>query len=203
LWKETRNPASKTAVNWVTKSIRRITRKKALERWETKINSSKVKPQAIWPIEKSLLKRDGPRASTAINGATGLKFRPFEKANAIADNLEIQFTPHILCHDNHERRVEARVQDLLETVDTSPPQRKRPCDIKKLINSLKLRKPCGSDGIPNECHRHLRRRPLVHLTHLFNHCFRLSHSPNPWKEAKVITLFKPGKDSNFLKIYAR
>jgi hypothetical protein len=30
----------------------------------------------------------------------------------------------------------------------------RPCDIHKLVNSLKLRKACGLDGIPNECLRH-------------------------------------------------
>jgi hypothetical protein len=42
LWQETSDPACKTAVNWVTKSIRRITRKKALERWETKINNTEV-----------------------------------------------------------------------------------------------------------------------------------------------------------------
>jgi hypothetical protein len=59
---------------------------------------------------------------------------------------------------------------------------------------LKLRKACGIDGIPNECLRHLPRRPLVHLTHLLNHCTRLPHLPNPWKEAKIITLPKPGKD---------
>jgi hypothetical protein len=39
--------------------------------------------------------------------------------------------------------------------------------------------------------------PLVYLTHLLNHCLRLSHFPNPWKEAKVITLPKPGKDPKF------
>jgi hypothetical protein len=33
---------------------------------------------------------------------------------------------------------------------------------------------------------------LVHLTHLFNHCLWVSHFPNLWKEAKVITLPKPG-----------
>jgi hypothetical protein len=39
-----------------------------------------------------------------------------------------------------------------------------------LTNSLKLGKACGLDGVPSECLRHLRRIPLVHLTHLFNHC---------------------------------
>jgi hypothetical protein len=45
-----------------------------------------------------------------------------------------------------------------------------PCDLQKLINSLKLKKTCGIDGIPKECLRHLLRRPLVNLTHLINHC---------------------------------
>jgi hypothetical protein len=93
--------------------------------------------------------------------------------------------------------VEARVKVLLEDVDNSPPQRIRPRDLQKLINSLKLRKPCGIYGIPNECLRHLPRRSLVHLTHLFNHCFRLSHFPSPWKEAKIITLPKPGEVPKF------
>jgi hypothetical protein len=111
--------------------------------------------------------------------------------------LEIQFTPHELCDENHERRVEAKVQDLLETVDKNPSQSVRPCDVQKLINSLKLRKVCGIYGIPNEYLRHLPRRPLVHLTNLFNHFLLLSHFPNPWKDAKIITSPKPGKDPKF------
>jgi hypothetical protein len=63
--------------------------------------------------------------------------------------LENQFTHHDLCDENHERRVEARVQTLLEAVDSKPPEIIRPCDIQKLISSLKLRKSCGIDGIPN------------------------------------------------------
>jgi hypothetical protein len=69
LWRETRDPACKTAVNWVTKSIRRMTRK---------------------------------------------------KANETAACLEIQFTPHDLCDENHEGRVEATVEALLEAADNSP-----------------------------------------------------------------------------------
>jgi hypothetical protein len=135
---------------------------------------------------KSLFKRDGPRAPTAIHGVSGPKFHPSENSNSTADCLEIQFTPHDLCDENHERQVEAKVQALLETVDKSPPQRKRPCDLQKLLKSLKLRKACGIDGIPNECLRHLLSRPLVYLTHLFNHCLRLSHFPNSWKDSLKI-----------------
>jgi hypothetical protein len=70
-----------------------MTRKKALERKETKISNAEVTPQAIWPIAKSL-KRDGPRAPTAIHGASDLKFHPSEKASAIAYCLEIH---HMIC----------------------------------------------------------------------------------------------------------
>jgi hypothetical protein len=76
----------------------------ALERLETKIGNTEATPQGIWPIAKSLLKRDGPRAPTAIHGALSLKFHSFGKANAIADCLKIHFTPHNLYDDNHEGR---------------------------------------------------------------------------------------------------
>jgi hypothetical protein len=80
---------------------------------------------------------NGPRVPTAINGASGLKFYPTETANAIADCLEIQFTPHDLCDENHERRVEARVPALLDTVDDSPPQKIRPKEINKFLEIKK------------------------------------------------------------------
>jgi hypothetical protein len=114
MWQETRDPACKRPVNWATNQIKRMTRQKTLERWETKIGNCVVTPQSIWPIAKCLLKRHGPRATTAIHGPLGLQFLPLEKANAIADCLENQLTPHVLCDENHERRVEARVQALLE-----------------------------------------------------------------------------------------
>jgi hypothetical protein len=63
---------------------------------------------------------DGPKAPTAIHGILGLKYHQLQKANAIADCLENEFTTNDLCDENHERRVEARVQALLESVDNSP-----------------------------------------------------------------------------------
>jgi hypothetical protein len=92
-----------------------------LEPWETQITNTEVTLQATWRIAKSLMKRDGPKAPTAIRGPFGLTFHPLEKANAIADCLENQFTSHDLCDENHKRRVVARVQALLETIDNNPP----------------------------------------------------------------------------------
>jgi hypothetical protein len=57
--------------------------------------------------------------------------------------------------------VEARVQALLEAEDNDAPEKIRPCDLLKLISSLKLRKACGIYGVPNERLRHLPRSPLV------------------------------------------
>jgi hypothetical protein len=73
-----------------------MTRIRALERWETKIANTDVTPRAIWPIARSLMKRAGAKEPTAIHGPFGLTFYPLEKAKAIADCLENQFTPHDL-----------------------------------------------------------------------------------------------------------
>jgi hypothetical protein len=135
------------------------------------------------------------KGTNCYSWSLGLKFLPIGRANAIADCLEIQFAPHDLCDEDHERRVEARVQALLEAVDNKPLSKNTTKWLTKLNKlKLKLRKACGINSIPNECLRHFARRPLVHLTHLINNCIRLSHFPKSWKEAKVITLLKPGKD---------
>jgi hypothetical protein len=133
------------------------------------------------------MKRDGPKTPTAFHGPLEITYHPNEKANVIADCLENQFSSHDLCDENHEREVGTTVQALLASVDGTPFGKVRPCDTHKLANSLKLRKACDLDGIPNECLRHLPKRSLVYLTHLFNHCLLLYNFPKPWKEAKIIT----------------
>jgi hypothetical protein len=62
------------------------------------------------------------------------------KAKAIVDCLENRFTHHDLCDENHERRVETIVQDILQIEDIDSPEKIKPCDLKKLIEALKLKK---------------------------------------------------------------
>jgi hypothetical protein len=79
-------------VNWIAKTIRRTTRREALEPWETNVGNCEVTPQAVWPIAKLLMKRDGPKAPTALLGPLGITYHPNEKASVIADCVENQFT---------------------------------------------------------------------------------------------------------------
>jgi hypothetical protein len=69
--------------------------------------------------------------------------------------------------------VEARVQALLEADDRNPTVRIRPCDIQKLLNSLKLKKACGIDGIPNEC-------TLLYITYINQFVPHRKHNTSPF-----------------------
>jgi hypothetical protein len=89
------------------------------------------------------MKMDGPKAPAAVHGFLGITYHPNEKANVIADRLENQVTSHDLCEENLERQVMTRVQAVLTSVDDTPLGNARPCDIHKLVNSLKLRKHVG------------------------------------------------------------
>jgi hypothetical protein len=141
--------------------------------------TGEVTSQDLWPIAKSFIKRDGPKAPTAVHGPVGITYTyyPNEKANTIANSLENQFTSHDLCDGNHERQVQTRVQALLPSVVDTRLRNAGSCDIHKLVIPLKLRKACGLDSIPNKCLRYLVRITLVHLRYLFNHYLRLCHFP--------------------------
>jgi hypothetical protein len=83
-----RDPARKTAVNWITETVLRMTRRKAFERWGK--SNCEVTPDAMWPTAKSIMKRERPKAPTAVHGPWGLKFLPLQEATRINACLENQ-----------------------------------------------------------------------------------------------------------------
>jgi hypothetical protein len=65
---------------WEYYSIRgeftRITHRKELEWWDTRIENSEVIPQAIWLTAKSLMRKDGSRSPTVIHDLLGVNHFP-------------------------------------------------------------------------------------------------------------------------------
>jgi hypothetical protein len=73
-----------------------MVQKRALEGLQTKLASCKVTPEAVCSIVKSLTKRGGPNAPSAIHGFILSIFDPLSKAGIISDCLENQFRAHDL-----------------------------------------------------------------------------------------------------------
>jgi hypothetical protein len=94
LWQVTPDAACKTAINRVAKTIRRMTRKKALQLWETKAGNCEVTPQALWPIAKSFMKRDGPKAPIAVHDPLRITQHPKEKPRRL--RIVYKTSPHLM-----------------------------------------------------------------------------------------------------------
>jgi hypothetical protein len=87
----------------------------------------------------------------------------------------------------------------------TPSERIRRCDLLKLITSLKLKKACVMEGIPNECLRHLPRRPPISLiTVLVFHTFpRFGRKRKWWPYRNQIIIPNSHKTYVGLAFYPR
>jgi hypothetical protein len=147
------------------------------------------------------MKRDGLKATPPLHGPLALTHHPKKKASVIADFKKTR--SHFMTCVTKTMSDRSKVQNMLASVGDTPLGKVTPCDMYNLANPLKLRKTCGLDGIPNECLRHLPTKPLVHLTHLINHCLRLSHLPkslfrNDVKTTLVVSLKGLGAKTKLL-----
>jgi hypothetical protein len=70
-----------------------------------------------------------------------------------------------------------------------------PDEVQRAIKGLKQAKAPGPDGIPNRALKHLSKRAVLLLVHVFNVIVLTPHLPSVWKNAPVNSIVKPEKDS--------
>jgi hypothetical protein len=109
----------------------------------------------------------------------------FERSHYLTLNMD---TPH---HTTITRFVDRLFRNT--TPHTSPLQLTNIYEVKQKILSLKLRSVPGNNGITPLMLRHLCRKALPYLTHLFSHLLQLGYFPTNWKRAKVVPIPKPNK----------
>ena len=118
------------------------------------------------------------------------------KAEVLAQQFE---RSHYLTHNKgtpHHTTTITRFVDRFfrnTTPHTSHLQLTNIYEVEQKILSLKLRSAPGNDRITPLMLRHVSRKALTHLTHLFNHLLRLGYFPTNWKRAKVVPIPKPNK----------
>ena len=75
----------------------------------------------------------------------------------------------------------------------SEPQLTTLDEIHEAIRGLIVSKAPGPNVIPNRVLKHLPKRVVSFLAHVFNAVLRTHHFPQAWKHALVISILKPGR----------
>ena len=76
----------------------------------------------------------------------------------------------------------------------SEPKLTNPDEVQEVIRGLKVSKVPGPNAIPNRVLKHLYHRKVSLLAQIFNAVLRTHHFPQMLKNARVISVLKPGKD---------
>lgn len=196
LWQHTRNPEYKSRFNHQTSLVKNLMDKFRNLEWERFLSTSKPNDPKIFKINKSLITKNPPTTPLKNNQGT-LVFEPHEKAELLTNTLAEQFNCPSGCLIT-EAEVSNRIQILKEQCSSSI-KPLSPNEIKGLIKLLPIRKAPGLDKIPNVALKRLSEKAILHLTKIFNCCFRLKHFPKPFKIATIIMIPKRGKDLSIPK----
>jgi hypothetical protein len=81
-----------------------------------------------------------------------------------------------------------------EYAPVSEPKLTSPSEVQQAIRGLKVGKAPGPNGIRNMVLRHLPKRAITFLMKVFNAVLRMQYFPSAWKQARVVSILKPGKD---------
>jgi hypothetical protein len=82
-----------------------------------------------------------------------------------------------------------------EYAPASEPKFTRPSEVQEAITELMFCKAQDPNVIPNRALKHLPKRGIKLITILFNALLRMQYFAPAWKDARVISILKPGKDS--------
>lgn len=198
-WQHTRDPRIKSALNRQTSLVRDLLHSHRDESWSNFLETISPNQNGwdkIYKLNKRLLKKKPPDHPLTDPQGT-LHFDAPTKAELFADAMEEQFRLNpSLAHtqtDNivHSTIAQFKTQPYTKSLFFSPFQVW--LKIKKLTNG----KAPGPDNISNNVLKYSGREVILHLAHIFNGCARAEYFPKAWKNATMIMLPKPGKDTKF------
>jgi hypothetical protein len=116
------------------------------------------------------------------------------ETDALADSLEAQFQP---VNDPSVPAVVKMVSEAMRAYEYAPasePKLTSPSEVLQAIRGLRDGKAPGRNGIRNRVLRHLPKRAFTFLTKVFNAVLSRQYFPSAWKQAREVSILKPGKD---------
>jgi Reverse transcriptase (RNA-dependent DNA polymerase)/Endonuclease-reverse transcriptase len=191
-WQQHRTAPLKTEYNRQTKAVQRAIDAHREERWATLVSELNEADGSTWRMTRKLLNKQP--ASSPIQGRHHLAVTPRDKAAALAESLEDQFSPNPA--NRHSAGIERRVAAFLAEQREKPEGDIAPAtfaEIADVVSRLVKRKAPGPDGITNLVISELSRSAAQRLVGIVNAVLSQRRFPSQWKTAKVVVFAKAGK----------
>lgn len=189
---------NKTHMRYLQRKVSNSINELREERWSKLLSEIEPTHQAFWNLQRKLRSPEVSTVPPLIRPDKTFAFDDEDKAECLADSLELQCSPSTLPIDPaHLARVDAEV----ERRSTLPPSEDpdaplppvTPDEVADVIKGLHHRKAPGRDGMTNRVFKLLPAQLIVLLTAIFNGALAHNMFPQSWKEAIVIGIPKPGK----------
>lgn len=122
-------------------------------------------------------------------------YDPRKQAEILADSFQHRFEPH---EEPSQPKFTEEVTQIVKSILQQPTRHTIPVttprEVHNIIRKIPLQKTAGPDNIPPQALKKLPRRSIIHLTKIYNACFKFIYFPQAWKAAIIIAIHKPGKD---------
>lgn len=193
----TLDPQDKTRLNNATKQVKKALEEHRSKKWNKLLNDCEEEEhhKRLWKIVKGLKKTKAVIPPLKTNA--GFAITDDEKCEAIADSLELQYSPNPLTADqlnkNYENKVNERLKKILEKDDDISIEETTNVEILNIIKNLKLYKTPGLDKINNKILKELTEEAITALKDIVNATLKFKHFPKNYKITETIILPKPGK----------
>ena len=97
-------------------------------------------------------------------------------------------------HKLHCSYINLSYMHSISVTPASEPKVTNPDEVHETIRRLKVGKAPGRNSIPNRTLKHPPQRAVSLLVRIFNAILLTHHFPSLWKNARVTSILKPGKD---------
>jgi hypothetical protein len=132
------------------------------EEWSDTLESLESEDQSLWKHDKQGDASSDSFVPLQVPG--GLALSDSEKAEALADSLEVQVQPVKDTSDPAVIEILNEAKRAYEYATANEPKSTSPSEVQQAIRGLKFGKTSGPNGKPNRILRHLPKRAISYLT---------------------------------------
>jgi hypothetical protein len=168
-------PALNAEVNRLQRSVTNQLNEWMNDQWSNTLESLDPEDQSLWKLTRWVMRIPAP--STPLVTPGGLALSDSEKAEALADSLEVQFQPLNDLSVPAVIEVVNEVMRVYSYATASEPQLTNPAEAETAIRGLKVGKAPCTDGIPNRALKYLPLSVVSLLVVLFNAILRMKYLP--------------------------